>query len=161
MASWAKIEAAEPELAGAIRTRFDAHGFGLLATLRRDGSPRISGVVPLFALGELWLPMLPGSRKALDLLADARFALHCATVDKDLAAGDAKLSGRAEPVDDDPTIESFCAAFVDITGEPPPDGPFPLFYADVLDMSIVRSDGDHLDIRWWREGEGVGHTQAR
>ncbi|MFI5225957.1 MAG: pyridoxamine 5'-phosphate oxidase family protein [Candidatus Limnocylindrales bacterium] len=161
MSTWAEIEEAEPELAGAVRARFEEHGFGLLATLRRDGAPRISGVVPLFALGELWLPMLPGSRKALDLLADPRFALHCATIEKDLAAGDAKLSGRATPVDDEATVDNFCAAFAEVTDDPPPDGPFPLFRAEVLDMSIVRSDGDRLDIRWWREGEGVGHAEAR
>ena len=161
VSTWAEIETAEPELAEAVRARFESHGFGLLATLRRDGSPRISGTVPLFALGDLWLPMLPGSRKALDLLADPRFALHCATIDKDLAAGDAKLSGRATPVDDDLTVASFCDAFAAATGEEPPEGPFPLFRAEVLDISIVRSDGDRLDIRWWHEGEGVGHAEAR
>jgi Pyridoxamine 5'-phosphate oxidase len=159
MTTWAELETTAPELATAVRERFEAHGLGLLATLRRDGSPRISGVEPLFALGELWLGMMPMSRKALDLLRDPRFALHCATIDKDLAAGDAKLSGRAVVVDDDESIGRYRAAFEAATGYPPPPGPFPLFRADIIDMSMVRTAGDQLDIRWWHEGEGVGSVQ--
>ncbi len=161
MASWSELEADEPELAAAVRERFEAYGLGLLATLRQDGSPRISGVEPLFALDELWLGLMPGSRKALDLVRDPRFALHCATIDKDLGAGDAKLSGQALMVDDEPTIAEFRVAFEARTGYPPPPGPFPLFRADILDLSIVQSAGDRLDIQWWREGEGVGHVERR
>ena len=62
-------------------------------------------------------------------------------------------------VDDAPTIEAYRAAFAATTGYPPPPGPFPLFRADITDLSIVRSEGDHLDIRWWREGEGAGQVQ--
>src|SRR4051812_49049254 len=84
MATWTDIEADAPELAATVRARFEAHGMGLLATLRRDGSPRISGIEPLFALGELWMGMMPGSRKAADVVRDPRFALHSATTDKDV-----------------------------------------------------------------------------
>jgi len=161
VASWSDVEAAEPALAAAVRARFEAHGLGFLATIRGDGSPRISGLEPLFALGELWLGMMPGSRKALDLLRDPRFALHSATVDKALTEGDAKVSGRATAVSDEAAIGAFRAAFEMTTGYPPPPGPFPLFRAEIVDMSMVRSDGDRLDIRWWREGEGVGHVERR
>jgi hypothetical protein len=58
-----------------LHERFEATGLGLLATLRADGSPRVSGLEPLFALGELWFGMMPESRKALDLLRDPRFAI--------------------------------------------------------------------------------------
>ena len=67
----------------------------MLATLRRDGSPRISGIEVTFADGQLWLGMMPDSRKALDLQRDPRFALHSAPLDADLKDGDAKISGRA------------------------------------------------------------------
>ena len=66
MASWSQVEAAAPELAERVKERFDATGLGLLATLRTDGSPRISGIEPLFALDELWLGMMHGSRKAAE-----------------------------------------------------------------------------------------------
>src|SRR5919205_2769551 len=105
MASWSGVTSAAPELAALVRARFEATGLGLLATLRRDGSPRISGIEPLFTDAELWLGMMPGSRKAADLLRDPRFALHNATVDKQVTHGDAKLSGRAVLVQDEATTE--------------------------------------------------------
>src|SRR5438046_1873805 len=101
MAFWSEVEKAAPELAAKVRERFDAHGLGLLATIRRDGSPRISGLEPLFSLGDLWLGMMPGSLKAADLLRDPRFALHSATTDKQVTEGDAKVAGRALPVEDE------------------------------------------------------------
>jgi hypothetical protein len=72
VASWSEVEAAAPELAERVKERFAATGLGLLATLRADGSPRISGIEPLFALDELWLGMMDGSRKATDLLRPPR-----------------------------------------------------------------------------------------
>ena len=99
MATWSEIESAAPELAGRARAAFDAHKHKVLATLRRDGSPRISGIEATITDGELWLGMMPGSRKALDLRRDPRLALHSASDDPpdDPTAwtGDAKLSGRA------------------------------------------------------------------
>jgi hypothetical protein len=161
MASWAGVEKAAPALAGMARARFDAHGLGLLATLRRDGSPRISGIEPLFADGELWLGMMPDSRKAADLRRDRRFALHNATIDKQVTDGDAKVAGEAIPVDTQETMERFRQAFERHTGYPPPDGPIGLFLADVRDVSMMRPAGDHLDIEWWREGEGVKGVERR
>src|SRR4051795_194302 len=126
MASWAEVEAAAPELAERVKERFQATGLGLLATLRADGSPRISGIEPLFALGELWLGMMPGSRKALDLLNDGRFALHSATTDKQVTDGDAKVSGLAVLVEGEADMARFREAFASSAGAPPPDGPFHL-----------------------------------
>ncbi len=110
MASWSDFRAAAPELAQAVQDRFEAHGLALLATLRRDGSPRISGIEPVFAEGELWLGMMPDSRKAQDLERDPRLALHNATVDKEVKEGDAKLSGQGRPVTDDGEWQRYLAA---------------------------------------------------
>ena len=52
MTSWKEIEAEAPELAGRVRAAFVAHRHKLLATLRQDGSPRISGFEATFADGE-------------------------------------------------------------------------------------------------------------
>jgi hypothetical protein len=156
MASWTDVEAAAPELAATARQRFEVYGLGLLATLRRDGSPRISGIEPLFALGELWLGMMPGSLKAADLGRDPRFALHNATTDKNVSEGDAKIGGRAVPVEDEADFTRFLEAFEAATGYAPgPPGSFHLFKADVLEVSTVKPGGDHLDIESWREGRGL------
>ncbi|MEA2686255.1 MAG: hypothetical protein QOE93_1450 [Actinomycetota bacterium] len=155
MATWSDVEAAAPELAATVKARFEAFGLGLLATVRKDGSPRISGVEPLFALGELWLGMMPGSRKALDLGRDPRFALHNATTDKNVTDGDAKIGGSVVAVQDEAEFARFLEAFAAATGYPPPPGSFPLFKADVWEVSTVKPAGDHLDIESWREGRGV------
>src|SRR3954453_5478753 len=105
MASWSEVEAAAPELAERVQERFQATGLGLLATLRADGSPRISGIEPLFALGQLWLGKVIGSRKAVDLQRDARMALHNGTEEKQVRNGDARISGRAVEVTDEESFD--------------------------------------------------------
>lgn len=155
MASWAEFAAAAPELAARVQERFDKHGLALLATIRKDGAPRICAIEPLFAMGELWLGSMPGSRKADDLRRDPRFALHCATIDKNVADGDAKIAGRAWFVEDDATRDRFLEAFQAQNGYAPPPEPFPLFRADVTEVSILMPAGDHLDIDIWREGQPV------
>src|SRR5215213_6153850 len=110
MASWSEVEAAAPELAARARATMDAHKHKVLATLRRDGSPRVSGIEATFTDGELWLGMIPWSRKAMDLRRDPRLALHSASVDPtedDPSAwpGDAKVAGRAVEVDDPALLE--------------------------------------------------------
>ena len=64
VAPWQDALTATPALAAAVQARFEATGLGLLATLRRDGSPRITGVEPGFALGELWLGMMDGATRS-------------------------------------------------------------------------------------------------
>ena len=154
MSAWSDVVASAPELAVAVRERFDAHGLALLATVRNDGSPRISGIEPLFTDDHLWFGMMDGSRKGADLRREPRFALHSATVDKQVTAGDAKVVGTVRLVDEPEAKAAFVEAFTRASGAPPPDGPFDLFLADVTEISLLRPAGDHLDIRWWRAGVG-------
>jgi Pyridoxamine 5'-phosphate oxidase len=98
--SWAELERAEPEFAGRVRALFDAHRHKTIATVRADGSPRISGIEAVFQDGELVFGSMPKARKGADLVRDPRFALHSATVDPVEGAaadwpGEAKISGRA------------------------------------------------------------------
>ena len=160
MASWSDFRAASPELADAVQRRFEAHGLALLATLRRDGSPRISGIELLFAGGELWLGMMPGSRKSQDLERDPRLALHNATVDKEVKEGDAKVFGRGLLVRDDAEWEGYLAALKETAGYAP-EGRFPVFRVEVAEVSTVRPEGDHLVIEWWREGEPAHRVERR
>lgn len=160
MASWADVTSAAPDLAAAVQRRFEATGLGFLATLRRDGSPRLSGIEPFFALGELWLGSMDGARKAADLLRDPRLALHNASVDKDVKEGDAKIAGRAVPVDGEIAKAAVMAEFKAQTGYAP-DGAFHLFRVDVTEISFVRPAGDHLVIEWWRDGGPVHRVERR
>src|SRR5690349_17347304 len=81
MTAWQDVERAEPEFAQRVRTLFDAHRHKTIATLRADGSPRISGIEAVFEDGELVFGSMPNARKGADLRRDPRFALHSATVD--------------------------------------------------------------------------------
>ena len=162
MSNWSDVRAAAPDLAKAVQARFDATGLGILASLRRDGSPRISPVEPFFT-EELWLGMMDGSRKAADLLRDPRFALHSATADKEVKEGDAKLAGRAVPAADPESVAAFRRGFKQHTGYDPGESgdPFHLFRVDVTEISFLKPGGDHLVIEWWKEGEAPQRIERR
>jgi hypothetical protein len=81
MARWEDVAAAEPGFAARVRQEFEAHRHKRLATLRKDGSPRISGIEMDFADGEVWLGVMPDSVKARDLRRDPRLAVHSASED--------------------------------------------------------------------------------
>jgi len=159
MATWKRFCDAAPELAGQAQAAFDAHKHKLLATLRKDGSPRVSGIEATFADGELWLGMMPGSRKALDLRRDPRLALHSASLDPpdDPAgwAGDAKLAGRAVEVDDPGLLERLGAGDQADAAH--------LFKVDVTEVvhTGIGDPADHLVIELWQEGKGLRRMQRR
>jgi Pyridoxamine 5'-phosphate oxidase len=162
VASWAEAEQAVPELAAAVRAAFDAHKHKVLATLRADGSPRVSGNEVTFKDDDAWLGMMHRSVKALDLLRDPRLAVHSATVDAELKLGDAKLAGRAVEVTDPETIRRFASDSAEEHGAEPPE-PFHLFRVDVTELSIVRigDPADHLVIESWTPTAGYRRTERR
>ena len=94
--TWADFQDAEPDLALAVQDRFESHRHAVMATLRRDGAPRLSGMETPIRDGHLWLAM-EASRKADDLRRDARFSIHSAPDDENLLLGDARMEGRAVP----------------------------------------------------------------
>src|SRR5215212_11551252 len=128
MPSWAKFEAEAPALAARVRERFEAHGHKTMATLRRDGSPRISGTEAQFRDGDLWIGSMWNAVKALDLRRDPRFALHSGSDDPPGWSGDAKVAGRAVEVDDDDMKAALVAA--QANDEHPP-GDWHLFRAEI------------------------------
>jgi hypothetical protein len=162
MATWNEVAAAAPGLARAAQAAFDAHKHKALATLRADGSPRITGIEASFSNGQLWLGMMGGSRKALDLQRDPRLALHSGMVDTELTGGDARVSGRGEEITDEDTIRTWKAAVAAESGADPP-GPFHLFRVDVAEVVLVRigDPADHLVIESWREDGGYRRLERR
>jgi Pyridoxamine 5'-phosphate oxidase len=136
--SWAEFEAEAPELAARVRELLDAHGHKTIATIRRDGSPRISGTETEFSDGELWIGSMLDALKARDLQRDPRFALHSASEDPDVWTGDAKLAGVAEDVS-------------------APDATSHRFRLDLREVSTVGLDEARkfLVIEVWKPGQGV------
>ncbi len=97
---WAQFERAAPEIARLGRSRLDTTGLGLLGSLRRDGSPRISPVEPHVADGHLLFAAMAWTAKARDLARDPRCVLHSVVSDPEGGDGELKLYGRAEAVGD-------------------------------------------------------------
>lgn len=159
--NWNDVSAAAPDLAADVRARFEAHGLGLLATLRADGSPRVSGIEPWFDGTDVWIGMMFESRKALDLRRDPRLCLHSATIDTKVTDGDARLSGRAVEVLDESDVAAVVAGFEDATGTAPPPGPMHLFRIDVTELFHLAVDDDHLVIRTWTPTAGERRVERR
>lgn len=163
MPSWSEVEQAVPELSAAVREAFDAHKHKVLATLRSDGSPRLSGNEAVFRDGDVWLGMMHQSRKALDLRRDGRLELHSAPVDEELKHGDARLAGRAVEITDETMLRDFAAASApDHDGMEPPE-PFHLFRVDVTDITLIRigEPPDHLVIETWSGDAGYKRIERR
>jgi hypothetical protein len=146
--TWAGFEREAPELAAAVHARLTADRHSILGTLRADGAPRLTGLEVHFGEGELWLAMMPDSRKADDLRRDPRFALHSAP-DVELVEGDAKVGGRAELVTDDGTVARFVAR---LPQELPSSG-MALFRAELTDASLARVEDDEMVIDVWHPGQ--------
>jgi Pyridoxamine 5'-phosphate oxidase len=150
MASWSEFEAAAPELAQRVRERLDAHRHKTIATIRRDGSPRISGIETEVRDGELWTGSMWHGVKALDLQRDPRFALHSGSDEPSEWKGDAKLAGVAEEITDPERRAA-------INGGQAPSGPSHLFRLDLREVSTVGLDETRklLEIEVWTPERGV------
>jgi hypothetical protein len=99
--TWRELELAAPEIAEPGKARLDETRVALLATLRRDGSPRVSPIEPFFAAGQLLFGAMAWTLKARDLERDARCTLHSAITGPNEGEPELKLYGRAIEADDD------------------------------------------------------------
>ncbi|WP_345588535.1 pyridoxamine 5'-phosphate oxidase family protein [Streptomyces marokkonensis] len=148
-ANWAEFAAVEPALAATVEARFGAYTHHTLATLRKDGSPRTTGLEVRFLGGELWLGMMPGSLKALDLRRDPRFALQANPGDgTGMGGGDVRIGGRAIEVEDPERR----AAYVK---EVEPPEPFHLFRTELTEIVRTCVEDACLVVQVWQPGESL------
>lgn len=155
MASWHEVESAVPVLADRVRRMFDAGRHKTIATLRADGSPRISGIECEFGDGELRFGSMSGSRKGADLERDPRFALHGPPVhaveghETDWP-GEAKIAGRA-------VLEGPLRSERDDV----PEGVS--FVADISEVVVTSLDetGTMLVIESWNPDRGLRRVERR
>jgi pyridoxamine 5'-phosphate oxidase-like protein len=129
-----------------VRRLFEARRHKTLATVRRDGSPRISGIEVQFEGGDAVMGMMPGSMKLLDVRRDPRLAVHISSADPpeddpSAWAGDAKISGVA----------------IERPDPEKPGEPSNSFRIDIKEVSLVKvgKPADHLVIESWHEGRGL------
>lgn len=71
-----------------------------LATIRKDGSPRVHPMTPIIGQGHLFVFMEPTSPKGHDLQRDGRYAIHCAVHDTSGESGEFMITGQARLVND-------------------------------------------------------------
>jgi Pyridoxamine 5'-phosphate oxidase len=148
MPSWSEFEAAAPEIAARVRGLLDAHVHKTIATVRRDGSPRVSGTETNLRDGELWIGSMWDALKARDLRRDPRFALHSGSDDPPGWEGDAKLAGVAEEIADEARVR-------EVNGEEV--GRSHLFRLDLREVSTValNTERNGLVIDVWTPEGGV------
>ncbi len=139
-----------------LQRRFASDKHILIATLRADGSPRISGCEVTVINNEWWIGSMPGSRKSADMRRDSRIALHSAPqpAAEGLTLGDAKLSGLAEDRTGTEDQAMFVRVLTDERGTPPPPGPFDLFRLHIHEASIVVVEDEELVIEAWSLRDG-------
>jgi len=147
--TWKVFEDAEPEFAARVQQRFDAGRHKTIATLRADGSPRISGIECEFEDGDLRFGSMTGARKGADLERDPRFALHGPTFHPEEGKegdwpGEAKIAGRAIPAGPVATDETNTEE-----GE--------MFIADVTEVVITGLDptATRLVVETWTPERGL------
>lgn len=153
--NWADFRRAAPELAEAAEKLLERTGVLLVGTIRKDGSPRISPVEPLFIGDELYLGMMPKSLKAQDLLRDPRCTVHNVISDRMAVEGEFKLHGRARNVEDAGERRLYCDGLEAKIGWSPEGMEFYLFAINVESAGLLVTGGDARIIKLWRAGEPV------
>ncbi len=154
---WQAFSISAPQLAALGEERFDRSGLVLLATLRKNGWPRISPLEFLVFEGQLYLGMMWQSRKALDLLRDPRCSLHSTVSDRHGSEGEFKLYGRAVEVDDPGIRARYSEAFYQKIGFKLEDLEYHLFSIDIESASfaIIENEEWRRDI-WRQQDETTG-----
>jgi hypothetical protein len=148
---WSALEHRQPRLAQLGRRRLLEPGVVLVATIRADGTPRVSPVEPFILDGSLWLSMLWQSRKAVDLLRDPRVLVHSVVTSRDGGEGEFKIRGAARAEDDPDLSRRYAAAVAASLGWSPEPGRFHLFAVTIGEVTFIRYDdatGDQHVARW-------------
>ena len=149
---WGEFKRNAPDLAALGEERFERTGLVLVATLKKNGWPRISPVEPLIADGHLYLGMMWQSRKALDLLRDPRCTVHNTISDRHGSEGEFKVYGRAVEIRDQETRRRYSEALYEKIGMKPEEPEYHLFSIeiDTAAFAIIRDERWHR--KNWKDG---------
>lgn len=153
--TWRELELGAPEIARLGRERLEERSVGLLGTLRRDGSPRISPIEPYFAQGELVFGAMVWSLKVRDLQRDARCVVHSAVTGPSSGESELKLYGRAAEAH--PQLRAACGDAWWAAG--PPDSGW-VFSLRIDAATLIEWDykGGEMRARRWTPERGFSET---
>lgn len=104
MKSWIEFSLEDPELASLgkkLLFQSGSHiGLAFLATLRKDGAPRLHPISLVFSNGHLYVLIPPTSPKCSDLIRDARYAMQAFPSPNNIDNEEFYLAGRVERIHD-------------------------------------------------------------
>ena len=148
--TWQEFAQRDSELAALGQERLDRNGLVMLATLRKNGWPRISPVEPLFCNGQLYLGMMWQSRKALDLLRDPRCSIHNAVSDRHASEGEFKVYGQALNVTDPEERGKYAEALFQNICWRPEEPNFHCFAIDIESAAANTLVGEEFQHQLWK-----------
>jgi len=148
---WSDLEREQPRLSALGRQMLAGPGVAFVNTIRKDGTPRLCPIEPMFWDGDLCLSMGWQSRKASDLQRDPRILVHSIVTKRDGSDGEFKVRGRAIPITDPAEQESFARSILETLGWKPEPGRFHPFRVDVDEVTVMRwndATNDQFVTRW-------------
>ncbi|HEY1486599.1 MAG TPA: pyridoxamine 5'-phosphate oxidase family protein [Micromonosporaceae bacterium] len=134
---WIDFEGKNEDLSALVRAKLIEPGLVMVATIRSDGSPRVSPVNPHVWDGDLCLSLASMTRKAADVRRDPRILVHNAVARWDGADGELKVRATARAETDAAALDNFAAAVKERTGWAPPPGTFNLYRLDIHDVTFI------------------------
>jgi hypothetical protein len=144
---WHEFLRDQPDFAAEVKACFETHPHHVLATLRADGAPRLSGINVFFS-NQLRIGSMPTARKNNDLRRDPRCSLHSAPLDEHLRIWDAIIECVATELDPAATKD-----WLHSTGHPTGDGV--AFDLHLIRVTITTVANEQLRIRSWAPNAGV------
>ena len=151
--AWKAIEQAEPEFAGRVWRLFDAGRHKTIATLRADGSPRISGIECEFKDGDLRFGSMTGALKGPTSSGtpDSPYTAPPST----LRGQGVRLAGRGE----DRRPSHPCRPVNTSEASEQPDGE--MFVADITEIVItgLNAEATKLAVESWTPERGLRRVE--
>ncbi len=143
--TWKILEEQQPELAAFGAERLHRR-VAYLATVRKDGSPRVHPITPIIGQGHFFVFMEPTSPKGHDLRRDRRYSIHCAVSDNSGASGEFNITGHAHLIDD----ADLRALAVRLSSYEPADR-YILFEFDIESATSTIYPDDRPVRRFWKK----------
>lgn len=145
-ATWGDYTRAHLANAVVVSDVFRTHPHHVIATIRKDGSPRLGGTNVFVTDEHLWIGTKLDSFRAKDLIRDSRCALYSAPIDEHLVRPDIQIDAVAQRADEDMTSELLSSV-----GQPKDAV---VFLLQIRAIRILTVDSDELVIESWTPSIG-------
>ncbi len=145
--SWKTFESQSPDLAEFAKARLH-NKVAYLATIRKDGSPRVHPFTPIIGEGHFFVFMETTSPKGHDLRRDGRYAVHCSVSDTSGESGEVIVTGRARFLED-PEARALAVSICPYK----PAERYILFEFELESVLITEYKDDGVARRQWKDND--------